>query len=66
MSGWFLRKPKTNAHKFALRWSPDYGHSFREIVRQQWNFSPPVTVRKTEDYTVDLSDVTVLELRSCR
>ena len=49
--------------EFVLRWSPDYGHSFREIVRQQWNFSPPGTVRETEDYTVDLSDVTVLELR---
>jgi hypothetical protein len=24
-----------------LRWSGDDGHSFREIVRQQWNFSPP-------------------------
>jgi hypothetical protein len=49
--------------EFVLRWSPDHGRSFREIVRQQWNFSPPVTVRETEDYTVDLSDVTVLELR---
>ena len=49
--------------EFVLRWSPDHGHSFREIVRQQWNFSPPGTVRETEDYTVDLSDVTVLELR---
>jgi hypothetical protein len=49
--------------EFALRWSPDHGRSFREIVRQQWNFSPPGTVLETEDYTVDLSDVTVLELR---
>jgi hypothetical protein len=49
--------------EFVLRWSPDHGRSFHEIVRQQWNFSPPVTVRETEDYTVDLSDVTVLELR---
>ena len=49
--------------EFALRWSPDGGRSFRDIVRQQWNFSPPVTVRETEDYTVDLSDVTVLELK---
>src|SRR5580704_5476260 len=49
--------------EFALRWSPDHGRSFQEIVRQQWNFTPPVTVRETEDYTVDLSDVTVLELR---
>ena len=49
--------------EFVLSWSPDRGHSFREIVRQQWNFSPPGTVRETEDYTVELSDVTVLELR---
>jgi hypothetical protein len=49
--------------EFTLKWSPDRGRSFREIVRQQWNFSPPVTVRETEDYTVDLSDVTVLELK---
>ena len=33
-----------------------------EIVRQQWNFSPPETERETEDYAVELSDVTVLEL----
>jgi len=26
--------------QFVLRWSPDGGRSFREIVRQQWNFSP--------------------------
>jgi hypothetical protein len=49
--------------EFVLRWSPDRGCSFREIVRQQWNFSPPRTIRETEDYTVELGDVTVLELR---
>jgi hypothetical protein len=49
--------------EFVLRWSPDHGRSFREIVRQQWNFSPPKTVRETEDYTVELFDVTVLELK---
>jgi hypothetical protein len=48
--------------EFVLRWSPDGGRSFREIVRQQWNFSPPNTIRQIEDYQVDLSDVTVLEL----
>src|ERR1022692_2632969 len=49
--------------EFVLRWSPDHGFSFQEIVRQQWNFSPPGTVRETEDYTVELLDVTVLELK---
>jgi hypothetical protein len=48
--------------EFILRWSPDKGRSFREIVRQQWNFSPPSTIREVEDYQVELSGATVLEL----
>ena len=48
--------------EFVLRWSPDNGKSYREIVRQQWNFSLPGSVRETEDYAVELSAVTVLEL----
>ena len=52
----------TRTQEFVLRWSPDGGHSLREIVRQQWNFSPPSSVREVEDYAVELSAVTVLEL----
>jgi hypothetical protein len=48
--------------EFVLRWFSDGGHSFREIVRQQWNFSSPEATREIEDYQVELSDVTVLEL----
>jgi hypothetical protein len=48
--------------EFVLRWSPDGGRSFREIVRQQWNFNPAETTREIEEYRVDLPDVTVLEL----
>jgi hypothetical protein len=48
--------------EFVLRWSRDKGQSFREIVRQQWNFSPPNTIREIEEYQLELSDVTVLEL----
>jgi hypothetical protein len=48
--------------EFTLRWSPDRGSSFREIVRQQWNFSSPDGTRETEDYAVDLSNVTLLDL----
>jgi hypothetical protein len=58
----FEEREIQRTQEFVLRWS-DHGRSFQEIVRQQWNFSPPGTVRETEDYTVDLSDVTVLELR---
>ena len=48
--------------EFVLRWSLDCGRSFREIVRQQWNFSPPETKRESEEYQVELLEVTVLEL----
>ena len=58
-----FEEPDTErTQEFVLRWFSDGGHSFREIVRQQWNFSPPDATRETEDYRVDLSGVTVLEL----
>jgi hypothetical protein len=62
---WLIFEETENqrTQEFVLRWSQDHGRSFREIVRQQWNFSPPATVRETEDYTVDLSDVTAVELK---
>jgi hypothetical protein len=56
------RKESARTQEFVLRWSSDGGSSFREIVRQQWNFSPPETIREVEEYQVELSDVTVLEL----
>jgi hypothetical protein len=39
------------------------GKELREVVRQQWNFSPHGTTEEIEDYAVDLSGVTVVELR---
>jgi hypothetical protein len=48
--------------EFVLRWSSDGGTSFREIVRQQWNFNPPETIREVEEYQVELANVTMLEL----
>lgn len=48
--------------EYVLRWSADGGKSFREVVRQQWNFSPQGATRETEDYEVDFTAVTVLEL----
>src|SRR5580700_10043136 len=48
--------------EFVLRWSPNGDSSLQEIVRQQWNFSPPESIREVEEYRVDLSNVTVLEL----
>jgi hypothetical protein len=39
------------------------GGQKRHIVRQQWTFSPDGSTSEVEDYVVDLSAVTVLELR---
>jgi hypothetical protein len=58
----FEETENTRTQEFVLRWSSDLGRSFREIVRQQWNFSPPGTVQELEDYLVDLTDLTVIEL----
>jgi hypothetical protein len=48
--------------EFVLRCSLDGGRSSREIVRQQWNFSSPDAVREVEEYPVNLSGITALEL----
>jgi hypothetical protein len=48
--------------EFVLRWSSDGGSTLKEIVRQQWNFSSPESIREVEEYQVDLHNVNVLEL----
>ena len=48
--------------QFALRWSGSGKETFHEIVRQQWNFSPDASTEEVEDYLVNLSGVSVLEL----
>ena len=58
----FEENDEARTQEFVLRWSPDGGRLFHEIVRQQWNFSPPQTRREVEEYQLDLSGVTVLEL----
>jgi hypothetical protein len=59
----FEEKETARTQEFVLRWSSDGGTSFREIIRQQWNFTPPETVREVEEYQVELSNVTALELK---
>jgi hypothetical protein len=58
----FEESETERTQEFVLRWSPDGGRSFREIVRQRWNFSSPNTIGEHEEYHVELSDVAVLEL----
>ena len=58
----FDERELERTQQFVLRWSSDGGNSYREIVRQQYNFSPPDTTRECEDYSVNLAGVTTLEL----
>ncbi|MDO5499497.1 MAG: discoidin domain-containing protein [Propionibacteriaceae bacterium] len=47
--------------EYVLRWSGD-GREFRDIVRQQWNFSPGGSPEQVEEHRVELAEVTVLSL----
>lgn len=58
----FVEPVTERTQEYVLRWLPDGGQSFREIVRQQWNFSPQGTTSEMEDHHVELAAVTVLEL----
>jgi len=58
----FQEDQQARTQEFVLRWSPDGGQSYREIVRQQYNFSPPGVTHEFEDYAVDLAGVAALEL----
>src|SRR5882757_4143787 len=56
----FEENETARTQEFVLRWSSDRGSSVEEIVGQQWNFSPPVSIREVEEYQVQLSGVSVL------
>ncbi len=58
----FVETHTERMQEYVLRWSPDGGTSFQDIVRQQWNFNPQGATGETEDHHVELSNVTVLEL----
>jgi len=58
----FVEAHTERTQEYVVRWSADGGQSFREIVRQSWNFSPPGATCETEDHHVELPAVTVLEL----
>ena len=49
--------------EIVLFWSPDDGDTIHEIVRQQYNFSPPANTRELEDYNVNLNGVLILEMK---
>ena len=58
----FEENEMTRTQEFVLRASANPGAPLRDIVRQQWNFSAPTSTREIEEYSVELSNVALLEL----
>jgi hypothetical protein len=58
----FREEEHERTQEFVLRWSAHDAQSSREIVRQQYNFSPPGTILEQENYDVALDRVQSLEL----
>ena len=58
----FEEREVERSQEFTLRWRPDGAREFRDIVRQQWNFTPSGSVREVENYRVDLVGASELAL----
>ena len=58
----FVETATERTQEFTLRYREFGGSAVKEIVRQQWNFSPAGSTSETEDYQVDLHRVSMLEL----
>src|SRR5438034_6060738 len=57
-----LFREEARTQEFVLRWSPTADGSLRDIVRQQYHFSPSGATEEIEDYRVELEDVVALEV----
>jgi hypothetical protein len=57
----FREERKERSQEFAV-FASSAKYQSREVVRQQWGFSPGGSTVEVEDYTVDLPAVSVLEL----
>lgn len=57
----FIEKATERSQEFAI--FAGSGAELREVVRQQFTFSPGGSTEETEDYTVSLDGVTVMELK---
>jgi hypothetical protein len=57
----FVDKAAERSQEFAVY--AGSGAELKEVVRQQWSFSPHGSTEEIEDYTVNLSGITTLEVR---
>jgi hypothetical protein len=59
----FQETETRRTQEFSLCWRSATDPQTREIVRQQYTFSPPYTTEEREDYSVELDAATEVELR---
>jgi hypothetical protein len=58
----FRETGNRRTQEFVLHWRSGEDTGVREIVRQQYHFSPPDTTEELEQYDVELDGLTELEL----
>ena len=58
----FREEKEARTQEFVLRWSPTTETLWRDVVRQQYHFSPLGATEEIEEYQVELEDVAALEL----
>lgn len=58
----FAESVLQRTQEYTLRWSASGPQSVRNIVRQQWNFSPQGSTTEIEDHYVELFGAIMLEL----
>ena len=59
----FQEQKEERTQELVLRWSPTADNSsWRDVVRQQYHFSPSGATEEFEEYRVELEDVAALEL----
>jgi len=58
----FNESDVARTQEFTVRWSRRPDEPLKEVVRQQWNFSPDGSTAESEDYAIDLKGASVLEL----
>lgn len=59
----FDETQQSRTQEFVLFWLMDNEDCYREILRQQYHFSPPNTTQEIEHYEVKLNQLKALELR---
>ena len=58
----FREQKHARTQELVLRWSPTGDGLLRDVVRQQYHFSPSGATEEIEEFRVELEDVALLEL----